>query len=59
MTTVILCSMFLVLALSILPCFSRIGFLSIIGLFGALVADYTLTPVLIYIIKPFGKGKIE
>lgn len=54
-TTVILCSMFFVLALSILPCFSRIGFLSIIGLLGALVADYTLTPVLIYIVKPFGK----
>lgn len=55
MTTVILCSMFAVLAFSILPCFARIGYLSVIGLLGALVADYTLTPVLILIVKPFGK----
>ncbi|WP_407427602.1 efflux RND transporter permease subunit [Treponema sp.] len=59
MTTVILCSMFAVLAFSILPCFARIGYLSIIGLFGALVADYTLTPVLILVVKAFGGKKEE
>ncbi|MCR5494212.1 MAG: MMPL family transporter [Treponema sp.] len=55
MTTVILCSMFAIIAFSIMPCFARIGALSVLGLAGALVADYTITPVLIYICKPFGK----
>lgn len=57
MTTIILCSMFLVLSFSVMNCLSRLGYLSIIGLVSALVADYTLTPALIYLTKPFGKEK--
>ena len=57
MTTIILCSMFLVLSFSVMNCLARLGYLSIIGLVSALVADYTLTPVLIYLTKPFGKEK--
>ena len=57
MTTIILCSMFLVLSFSVMNCLSRLGYLSIIGLVSALIADYTLTPVLIYLTKPFGKEK--
>ncbi len=55
MTTVILCSIFLILSFSPMSCIGRLGYLSIIGLSSALVADYTLTPVLIYLTKPFGK----
>lgn len=55
MTTIILCSMFLVLSFSSMNCLARLGYLSIIGLGGALVADYTLTPVLIYLTKPFDR----
>ena len=47
MTTLILCSMFLVYCFSPMMALLRIGTLSIIGLGSALVADYTLTPVLI------------
>ncbi|MCR5605629.1 MAG: MMPL family transporter [Treponema sp.] len=54
-TTIILCSMFLVLAFSSVACISRIGMLSVVGLATAVVADYTLTPVLMFITKPFGK----
>ena len=54
MTTFILCSMFAVFCTSPMNALARIGFLTILGLGSALVADYTLTPVLIYIIKPFG-----
>ena len=31
------------------------GWLSILGMSSALIADYTLTPVLLFITKPFGK----
>ena len=55
MTTIILCSMFLVLSFSVMNCLARLGYLSIIGLVSALIADYTLTPVLIFLTKPFGK----
>jgi predicted RND superfamily exporter protein len=34
-----------------------IGVLTIIGLSGALLADYTITPALLYSVKPFGKEK--
>jgi len=55
MTTIILCSMFLILSTSVMNCLSRLGYLSIIGLVSALLADYTLTPALIFLTKPFGK----
>lgn len=34
----------------------RIGMLSIIGLTAALAADYTVTPALLFLTKPFGKS---
>ena len=57
MTTVILCSIFVILGFSPMACIGKLGWLSIIGLGSALVADYTLTPVLIYLTKPFGKDR--
>ncbi|MCR5047268.1 MAG: MMPL family transporter [Treponema sp.] len=57
MTTVILCSMFLVITSSTMNCLCRLGYLSVIGLASALIADYTLTPVLVLLTKPFGKEK--
>ena len=57
MTTFILCAMFLMYLFSPLNCLSRVGLLAIIGLSSALVADYTLTPALMYLSKPFGKEK--
>ena len=55
MTTVIICAMFLIYAFSPMNTMHRIGMLSIVGLTTALAADYLLTPVLIYVTKPFGK----
>ena len=55
MTTIILCAMFFIFVFSTMNALSRIGYLSVAGLAGALVADYTLTPVLILLTKPFGK----
>ncbi|MCQ2241820.1 efflux RND transporter permease subunit [Treponema sp.] len=57
MTTVILCAMFAVFLTSSMSALVRIGYMSVIGMGGALVADYTLTPVLMLITKPFGKEK--
>nr|MCR4579481.1 efflux RND transporter permease subunit [Treponema sp.] len=57
MTTVILCAMFFIFLSSSMTCLVRLGWLSIIGLGSALIADYTITPVLLYIAKPFGKRK--
>jgi hypothetical protein len=57
MTTIVLCSMFFIFMFCTMSCLVRIGYLAIIGLAGALVADYTLTPVLILLTKPFGKEK--
>ena len=54
-TTVILCAMFFVFAISPLRYLSILGFLLSLGLAVALIADYTITPALIYIAKPFGK----
>lgn len=54
-TTVILCMMFLAYMVSPVTIFFRVGLLSIIGLSTALVADFTITPVLIMLTKPFGK----
>ena len=55
MTTVIICVMFLIYTFSPMNTMHRIGMLSIIGLTTALAADYLMTPVLIYVTKPFGK----
>ena len=54
-TTFILCAMFLMYCFSPITAMFRIGLLSIVGLGSALVADYTLTPALIYLLKPLGK----
>jgi predicted RND superfamily exporter protein len=56
-TTVILCAMFFVYALSSIAMLFHVGTLAIIGMAAALLADYTLTPLLIYILKPMGKEK--
>ena len=55
MTTIILCAMFGIFLTSTMTVLVNIGWLSIVGLGSALIADYTLTPVLLYITKPFGK----
>ena len=55
MTTFILCAMFFMYTFSPMGCLFRIGMLAIIGLASALLADYTLTPALIALTKPFGK----
>lgn len=57
MSTFILCSIFAVYVFSPIKYLFVIGILSITGLATALIADYTITPVLLYIIKPFGKEK--
>ncbi len=54
-TTFILCAMFLMYCFSPITAMCRIGLLSIVGLGSALIADYTLTPALIYLTKPLGK----
>ena len=54
-TTLILCAMFLMYCFSPITAMFRVGLLSIIGLGSALIADYTLTPALIYLTKPLGK----
>ena len=54
MTTFILCSVFAVYLFSPIHYLFVIGLLSVTGLAGALLADYTITPALLYIIKPFG-----
>ena len=53
MTTFILCVMFLMYTFSPMGCLFRVGLLAMIGLSSALVADYTLTPALILLTKPF------
>ena len=55
MTTVILCAMFFIFLFSTMTVLANIGWLSIVGLGSALIADYTVTPVLLYITRPFGK----
>ena len=57
MTTVILCAMFVIFLTSTMSVLVRLGWLSILGLGGALIADYTVTPVLLYLTKPFGKER--
>ena len=57
MTTFILCAMFLMYTFSPMGCLFRVGLLAMIGLSSALVADYTLTPALILLTKPFSGNK--
>jgi predicted RND superfamily exporter protein len=57
-TTVILCAMFFVYALSPIAMLFHVGILAITGMGSALLADYTLTPLLVFTMKPLGKEKI-
>ncbi|MGI5172733.1 MMPL family transporter [Treponema sp. OMZ 840] len=54
MTTVILSVSFGMYMTCLIDAIARLGFLCVIGLLAALIADYTMTPILIYITKPFG-----
>ncbi|MGI5090416.1 efflux RND transporter permease subunit [Treponema sp. OMZ 805] len=55
MTTIILSATFLVYLTCKIDAILRLGVLAAVGLLSALAADYFMTPVLIYISKPFGK----
>ena len=55
MTTIILSATFLVYLTCNIAAILRLGVLAAVGLMSALAADYLMTPVLIYISKPFGK----
>ena len=55
MTTIILSATFLVYLTCKIDAILRLGVLAAVGLLSALAADYLMTPVLIYISKPFGK----
>ena len=55
MTTIILSATFLVYLICKIDAIFRLGVLAAVGLLSALIADYLMTPVLIYISKPFGK----
>lgn len=59
LTTIILCSMFSVYLFSPMHFLAVLGVLIIVGLSSALVADYTITPALLHVAKPFGKEKEE
>ena len=59
MTTFILCTIFAVYMFSPLHYLFVIGLLSVAGLSAALIADYTITPALLYLVKPFGKEKSD
>ena len=54
-TTIILCASFTSYSVSLLDGIVRIGLLGALGLFVALLADYLMTPILIYMLKPFKK----
>lgn len=57
LTTIILCAIFGVYAFSQLHFLAVLGILIIIGLSGALFADYTITPALLHVANPFDKEK--
>ena len=59
LTTLILCAMFGVYILSPMHILVVIGVLTVVGLSSALLADYTITPALLYAVKPFGKERGE
>lgn len=54
-TSIILCIGFATNAVSLLQGIVQIGLLGAFGFFVALVADYFITPVLIFMLKPFRK----
>jgi predicted RND superfamily exporter protein len=58
-TTVILCAMFFVYALSPIAMLFHVGILTIVGMGAALLADYTLTPLLIFCLKPLGGERVS
>lgn len=57
MTTIILSATFLMYLFAKMDAILRLGILAAVGLFSALIADYLMTPILIYITKPFGKER--
>ena len=57
MTTIILSATFLVYLTCKIDAILRLGVLAAVGLLSALAADYLMTPILIYISKPFGVEK--
>lgn len=57
MTTIILSATFLVYLTCKIDAIVRLGVLAAVGLLSALAADYLMTPILIYISKPFGVEK--
>ena len=57
LTTLILCAMFGVYLFSPLRFLMVLGLLIIVGLSSALLADYTITPALLQVSKPYGKEK--
>ena len=57
LTTLILCAMFGVYIFSSMAVLVVIGILTLVGLSSALISDYTITPALLYAVKPFGKEK--
>lgn len=56
MTTVILSITFLMYLTCKIDTLLRLGLLAAVGLLSALAADYLVTPVLIYLTRPFGNG---
>lgn len=54
-TSIILCIGFVASAVSLLQEIVQIGLLGVLVFFIALVADYFITPVLIFMLKPFRK----
>jgi hypothetical protein len=59
MTTIILACSFATYAFSPISMLNRVGALAAVGLLTALVADFLMTPILIYITKPFGKERSD
>lgn len=55
MTTIILAASFAMYMFSPVNSMFRIGLLASMGLIAALVADFTMTPIIILLTKPFGK----
>ncbi len=56
MTSIILCASFVMYLFSPMATLFKIGLLATIGISSALVADYIMTPVLVYTLQPFTKG---
>ncbi|MEL3906640.1 MAG: MMPL family transporter [Treponema sp.] len=56
MTTIILSVTFLMYLTCKIDAIFRLGILAAVGLFSALIADYLMTPILIYITQPFSKN---